>query len=253
MIISVLVNIPPLIALLVTLLRIFGMTSRNNTHDTANIANIANIANKTLQTTQLRGGNLHLKWWRQNKMSKCCVFTSHCYRAAPRKKCSGTIQRTSVWQETITHFLLSIFIPSACAGWAGLGWAGLGWAGLGAVRISRIVFYDEWTSWALASTSLALYIYTVIIYTIYIISTELLSSLSTELLFILSICRFPLLLYPQRRRTRWWWPRHSSAVCTNEIAIFLITVQLRCRHRVQHSRNNTRSPEISIIHSQWSS
>ena len=133
---------------------------------------------------------------------------------------------------------------------AGLGWAGLGWAGLGAVRISRIVFYDEWTSWAPTSTSLALYIYTVIIYTIYIISTELLSSLSTELLFILSICRFPLLLYPQRSRTRWWWPRHSSAVCTNEIAIFLITVQLRCRHRVQRSRNNTRSPEISIIHSQ---
>ena len=174
MIISVLVNIPPLIALLVTLLRIFGMTSRNNTHDTANIAN---IANKTLQTTQLRGGNLHFKWWRQNKMSKCCVFTSHCFRAAPRKKCRGTIQRTSVWQETITHFLLSIFIPSACAGWAGLGWAGLGWAGRGA-DITHCVLWrvDKLSAGQHLPRTLYLYshylhylhyIYRVIIFTIY--------------------------------------------------------------------------------------
>ena len=83
--------------------------------------------------------------WNDGGRTKCqnVVFYRALLPSCPRKKCSGTIQRTSVWQETITHFLLNIFIPSACTAWAR--WGG---AGRGAGRISRIVFYDEWTSWA---------------------------------------------------------------------------------------------------------
>ena len=164
-------------------------------------------------------------------------FTAHCFRAAPTK---SVVAQSSAHQcdKRQSHISSSTFSSLL------LVMPGLGGAGRGAGRISRIVFYDEWTSWAPpAPPSHFISIPRVIIYT-----TESLSILST--LYLQSYYLHYLLADFQSRMTRWWWPRHSSAVCTNEIAIFLITVQLRCKHRVQDSRNNTRYPEISIIHSQ---
>ena len=160
-------------------------------------------------------------------------FTAHCFRAAPAK---SVVAQSSAHQcdKRQSHISSSTF-SSLLLVLPGLGGAG---------RISRIVFYDEWTSWAPpAPPSHFISIPRVIIYT-----TESLSTLST--LYLQSYYLHYLFADFQSRMTRWWWPRHSSAVCTNEIAIFLITVQLRCKHRVQDSRNNTRYPEISIIHSQ---
>ena len=180
--------------------------------------------------------------WNDGGRTKCqnVVFYRALLPSCPHKKCSGTIQRTSVWQETITHFLLNIFIPSACTAWAGRGWDGLGGYHALCFMTSGQAGHRP------APPSHFISIPRVIIYT-----TESLSILST--LYLQSYYLHYLLADFQSRMTRWWWPRHSSAVCTNEIAIFLITVQLRCKHRVQDSRNNTRYPEISIIHSQWSS
>ena len=169
-------------------------------------------------------------------MSKCCVLPRTASELPPQKVQWHNPAHISVTRDNHT-FPPQHFHPFClyCLGWAGLGWAG---------RISRIVFYDEWTSWAPpAPPSHFISIPRVIIYT-----TESLSILST--LYLQSYYLHYLLADFQSRMTRWWWPRHSSAVCTNEIAIFLITVQLRCKHRVQDSRNNTRYPEISIIHSQ---
>ena len=164
-------------------------------------------------------------------------FTAHCFRAAPTK---SVVAQSSAHQcdKRQSHISSSTFSSLL------LVLPGLGGAGCGA-DITHCVLWRV-DKLGTTSTSLALYIYRAIIYT-----TESLSTLST--LYLQSYYLHYLLADFQSRMTRWWWPRHSSAVCTNEIAIFLITVQLRCKHRVQDSRNNTRYPEISIIHSQWSS
>ena len=91
-------------------------------------------------------------------------FTAHCFRAAPAK---SVVAQSSAHQcdKRQSHISSSTF-SSLLLVLPGLGGAG---------RISRIVFYDEWTSWAPpAPPSHFISIPRVIIYT-----TESLSTLST--------------------------------------------------------------------------
>ena len=166
-------------------------------------------------------------------------FTAHCFRAAPAK---SVVAQSSAHQcdKRQSHISSSAFSSLL------LVLPGLGGAGRGGVRggYHALCFMTSGQAGHRpAPPSHFISIPRVIIYT-----TESLSILST--LYLQSYYLHYLFADFQSRMTRWWWPRHSSAVCTNEIAIFLITVQLRCKHRVQDSRNNTRYPEISIIHSQ---
>ena len=170
-------------------------------------------------------------------MSKCCVLPRTASELPPQKVQWHNPAHISVTRDNHT-FPPQHFHPFClyCLGWAGRGGVRGGYHALCFMTSGQAGHRP-------APPSHFISIPRVIIYT-----TESLSILST--LYLQSYYLHYLFADFQSRMTRWWWPRHSSAVCTNEIAIFLITVQLRCKHRVQDSRNNTRYPEISIIHSQ---